>query len=188
MSAEPIIDLTAEQQQRIDELFAQLKSLTLYEVLGVPPTSDKKAIKGAYFARANEFHPDRFFRKSLGPYKSKMEIIFARVSEAHDILCSPTKRAEYDAAFRARRFSLIDEMLAEAASEMAGAEDRALHEDAAVDESIRIEDSEPPPQRVSHTTLRAPALPADAQARREALAKRLLGPGGRRASKPPPKK
>lgn len=193
MSAEPAIDLTPAQQERIDDVFERLGSLTLYELLEVAQASDKKAIKRAYFERANEFHPDRFFRKSLGRYKAKMEIVFARVSEAHDILCSPEKRAEYDAALRARRFSRIEEMLAEASSEMAGAEDRALHEDAALDDSIRVEESEPPPpQRPSHTTLRAPApaaLPPDAQARRDALARRLLGPSARArpTSKPPQK-
>ena len=189
MSAEPAIDLTPAQQERVDDVFDRLKTLTLYELLDVAQAADKKTIKRAYFERANEFHPDRFFRKSLGRYKAKMEAIFARVSEAHDILCSPEKRADYDAALRARRFSQIEAMLVEASSEMAGAEDRALHEETALDDFIRVEESEPPPpQRPSHTTLRAPAPaapPTNVQARRDALAKRLLGPGGRTGSKPP---
>ena len=188
------LDLTAEQRQRIDDVFGRLKTLSLYELLGVERAADKKAIKRAYFERTNEFHPDRFFRKRLGGYKSKMEAIFGRTSEAHDVLCSPERRAEYDAALRARRFSVIEDMLAEASSEMEGSEEGSRLEQAMFDDAIRVDDSEPPPAppHPSHVpSASPPRLPSvDAQARRDALARRLTGqrPRALDTTRPPPKK
>jgi curved DNA-binding protein CbpA len=85
-------------------------------MLGIPPESDKKAIKRAYFELAAHVHPDRFFRKSLGSYKSKMETIFARLTLAHDVLTSKDRRPEYDAYLgaraKARRIESLSDMQA----------------------------------------------------------------------------
>jgi curved DNA-binding protein CbpA len=192
------VELTPEHRARILAVHRELRGMNLYDLLGVPRAADKKAIKRAYFDRTNEFHPDRFFRKRLGSYKPKMEMIFARLTEAHDILCNPDRRAQYDAALRVNRFSAIEEMLAQAAAEMEGAEHAALRENAIDLEHIRVDSSVPPPPAFvsqpplahgsqppfAHTSSEPPrtqsgtrpaALPADAQARRDALARRLLG-------------
>ena len=55
------------------------------------PSADKKAIKDAYYVLAAEYHPDRYFRKRLGTFKSKMEAVFNRLTVAHDTL---TRKAE----------------------------------------------------------------------------------------------
>jgi hypothetical protein len=80
------LDLTPEQQRRIDDLFARLEDLDDHALLGVVPGSDRAAIRRAYFERVVEFHPDRFFRKRLGAYKTKMEAISERVSHAFESL------------------------------------------------------------------------------------------------------
>ncbi|MEO8876658.1 MAG: DnaJ domain-containing protein, partial [Polyangiaceae bacterium] len=101
-AVDEVVDLDAENRQRITELFAKLERATHYEVLGIPLDSDKKAVKRAYFELATHVHPDRFFRKNLGSYKPKMEAVFVRVTLAHDILTSKEKRPEYDAYLGAR--------------------------------------------------------------------------------------
>ncbi len=91
------IDLTREHRLRILDLEKRLGGeLHHYALLGVARDADKKAIKRAYYELAALFHPDRFFRKRLGTFKAKMEAIFTRVTEAHDVLTDAERRAEYD--------------------------------------------------------------------------------------------
>jgi tetratricopeptide (TPR) repeat protein len=94
------IDLDEAHRQRIVDTHGKLEELDHYALLGVAPDADKKAIKRAYFELAGLFHPDRFFRKELGPYKAKMEAVFARATEAHDILTAKDKREAYDTYLR----------------------------------------------------------------------------------------
>ncbi|MFO0659332.1 MAG: DnaJ domain-containing protein [Polyangiaceae bacterium] len=89
------IDLDAGKQQAILDLFSRLDSLDHYEVLGVDRNADKKALKNAYYRLANEYHPDRHFRKRLGSFKAKLEAIFKRITQAHDVLTSDARLA-YD--------------------------------------------------------------------------------------------
>lgn len=80
------LDLTPEQRQRIDALFARLGEMTHHEALGVEPTASRTAIRRAYFARAAEFHADKFFRKRIGTYRAKVDAISRRITEAYDAL------------------------------------------------------------------------------------------------------
>ena len=91
-------ELTAEQRQRIDAVFADLARIDHYRLLGAPPGSDDRALRRAYNERVREFHPDRFFRKRLGPYKAKLVAIFTHLEVAYATLKSREQRAEYDSA------------------------------------------------------------------------------------------
>ena len=90
------VDLERDHRQKILDTYYRLGDLNLYEVLDVPRTADKKAVKRAYYDLASVHHPDRFFRKRLGTFKQKMEAVFSRVTEAHDTLTDKDRRAEYD--------------------------------------------------------------------------------------------
>lgn len=61
-----------------------------YELLGIEPKGDFKAIKKAYFRKAKECHPDRFNNS-----RAKEEE-FKRVVAAFDVLSDPEKRRNYD--------------------------------------------------------------------------------------------
>jgi curved DNA-binding protein CbpA len=89
-------DLDHDKKRKILELFDTLEARTHYELLQLPTDADKKRVKSAYYAIAPEYHPDKYFRKRLGPYKAKIEAIFARFTLAHDVLTSKQRRAEYD--------------------------------------------------------------------------------------------
>lgn len=90
------VDLVVERRRRILDVFYKLDTLTHYQIFELPRDADRKAIKAAYFDAVNVFHPDRYFGKNLGSFKSKLERVFARITEAHDVLTRAASRAEYD--------------------------------------------------------------------------------------------
>lgn len=183
-------DVPMDHRRRVLDLYYRLDDLDHYTLLGVTREIDKKSIKRAYFELAAVMHPDRYFKKNAGSFKSKMEIVFARVTEAHDTLVDKDKRVDYDA------------YLAEVATTrgMEAMLERAL------DEAARIPAPSPsmmpgrgsypggsvlpggmpsaPPAAATAPPPSAPAGPsaAELQARREALARRLLGGTGRAPS------
>lgn len=91
-----VVDLPEALRARIGELFGRLEELTHYELLGVPRSADRKAIKSAYYGLAAEFHPDKYYGQNLGDLRGKLERIFTRVTLAHDVLSHEARRAEYD--------------------------------------------------------------------------------------------
>jgi len=61
-----------------------------YTILGVPRTSDEKAIKAAYRKLARKHHPD------VNPGDKQAEAKFKEISEAYDVLSDPETRKYYD--------------------------------------------------------------------------------------------
>jgi tetratricopeptide (TPR) repeat protein len=82
------LDIDVDVQRRILEFEGTL-SRPYHELLGVPVGADAKTVKRAYFKLSKEFHPDRYFRRQIGPYNARLERIFKKVLEAHEILSDP---------------------------------------------------------------------------------------------------
>ncbi|MGA7121599.1 MAG: DnaJ domain-containing protein [Polyangiaceae bacterium] len=202
------VDLDIEMRRQILETHGNLERLDHYALLGVPATADRKTLQRAYFELAAKFHPDRYFRKNLGSFKARMEAIFGRLTLAHDTVSNKEGRAEYDAYLaEQRRAQGIESLLAEALDEARRAEETAEREvrahtpPAAPSSSSSSPPPVPPSRSVSGWNVAAtrPAAPgaqrasppppsADVAARRDALARRLLG--GRSptsSSNPPPR-
>ncbi len=145
--------------------------------MGVTRDADRKVVKSAYYDAASAFHPDRYFRKRLGAYKPKMEAIFSRVTVAHDVLTDREKRAEYDAYLGDRITSRgIEDLLRDGLAEIAAAE-AEVEEVASSDDFVAAAPITLPPEAPSIPPPQAPTAPsaAAAQARRDMLARRLLG-------------
>lgn len=84
-------------REAIEGMLTRLAETNFYELLDVPRSATKKDVKAAYFALIGRFHPDRYYGTNLGESKSKLERIFARLTEAYDTLTRSQLRAAYDA-------------------------------------------------------------------------------------------
>jgi len=187
------VDLDAEQKKRILDLYYRLEDMDHYTLLGVGKEADKKTVKRSYFELASVMHPDRYFKKNLGTFKGKMEALFGRVTEAHDTLVDAVKRVDYDAYLdevaTTKGMEAMFERAVEETRRTAANEATAL---AATRDSSpgALISARPGPNTPAPAAPHGPSA-ADLQARREALAKRLLGgnsvrPPSTSGSVPPP--
>jgi curved DNA-binding protein CbpA len=96
------VEIDPARRRRILDMYYGLDQLTHYQLFGVEPSADKKAIKGAYFEIVNVFHPDRYYGKKVGSFKTKLERVFARLTESYDVLSRNASRSEYDAYLKAQ--------------------------------------------------------------------------------------
>lgn len=94
-------DLSEEQKRTILTKQAQIKGANLFEILEVPIDADKKTLKRAYFKMSKDFHPDRFYGKSLGSYRDRLDQIFHMATRAFEHLDDDDKRAAYVESLRA---------------------------------------------------------------------------------------
>jgi curved DNA-binding protein CbpA len=168
------VDLDLARKRRILDLFYRLDALSHYEVLEVPEGADKKAVKNAYFEVVSIFHPDKYFGKNLGSFKTKLDRVFARLTEAHDVLTRKATRDEYDAYLRTQQKNRsLERLLSDERHRLTELE-RVRRE---------IEDEARLAERSSQTSLRGvtppvaavfePLPPMDPEARRRALARKL---------------
>jgi len=171
------VDLDAEMRRRVVLMHRDLGRVDHYQLLGVERTADRKELKRAYFELASKLHPDKYFRKKLGSFKDRMEEIFSRITIAHDTLANKDRRAEYDTYLdEQRRSRSIEDLMADAMAEVKRAEDLAEQE------AREAEQAAPSPVPPAAAGPRAPSVDVAMSARRDALAKRLLG--GRSPSSP----
>ncbi len=189
------VDLDDETRLKVVRLYRSLGSADHYQLLGVQRTADRKALKRAYFELAAKLHPDRYFRKNLGSFKLRLEAIFSRITQAHDTLGNPQKRAEYDAYLDEQRRSRgIEDLLEDAMAEVRRAEARAEKEAADAEAAEAAAAASSAPAAVTPAPSAAPGAPSippsappavvevALAARRDALARRLLGGRSRTSS------
>jgi curved DNA-binding protein CbpA len=182
------VDIDLPLRQRILELFHRLDELTHYQLFGVDPTADKKAIKAAYFEVVHVFHPDRYFGKNVGTFKAKLEKVFQRLTESYNVLSRNQSRADYDAYLRAQSTTRsLDAGPGESDAHRAALQDldRRIRAEAAAEAARSSLAPSPPsdpvhqslgdPLRGSQPSLRPSASmrPADPEERRRALARKL---------------
>jgi curved DNA-binding protein CbpA len=173
------VDLTADQRKRILDLFYRLEDLDHYTLLGITRDADKKAVKRAYFELAAHMHPDRYFGKKLGTFKPKMEVLFTRITEAHDTLTVTELRTEYDAYIDEVATTRGMEAMLERAMEESA---RAAQAEAAAAVAAAPSPSNRPSSPNNTVPPSAGLSPEELQSRRETLAKRLLGGNSLRPS------
>jgi curved DNA-binding protein CbpA len=94
--------LTPEERRLVDRLEAARNFGTHYDLLGVDPEAERRAIKAAYYELVAMLHPDRFAGRELGAEARRVQSLFAAVDAAHEVLAHREKRAQYDAQIALR--------------------------------------------------------------------------------------
>jgi curved DNA-binding protein CbpA len=188
------VDLDLETRRIILEVHSKLEQTDHYALLSVDASADKKTLRRAYFELASKFHPDRYFRKKLGSFQQRMEIIFGRLTLAHETLSHPDTRAEYDSYLEEQRSTRrIEQLLAEAIAEAQRAEELIEREVRAhtplVAASSPAPEGPPPPAATAPPTAPparlSPPPSIDINTRRDVLARRLRGSRPAASSEPP---
>lgn len=82
--------LRADLQRRADN-----PNASYYDTLGVPRDASPATIQSAFFQLAKTLHPDRL-PPELADLKDVASRVFARLSEAHQVLADARRRREYD--------------------------------------------------------------------------------------------
>jgi len=90
------VDLPEAFQREIREFARSLPKLTYYDVLGVSREAEPADIRDAFFQRSKTYHPDRYFKKELGPYAELLNEVYKRIVAAHDVLRDSKLRGAYD--------------------------------------------------------------------------------------------
>jgi tetratricopeptide (TPR) repeat protein len=72
---------------------------TLYDVLGIAANATLAEIKGAYFAMAKLFHPDRFHREEAVKLR-RIQVAFTEIAHAYETLKDDASRENYDFKMR----------------------------------------------------------------------------------------
>jgi curved DNA-binding protein CbpA len=99
---DPSLDMDPEIQKEILAFAADLDR-PYHEILGVAADADTRTIKKAYFGKSKRFHPDRYFRRNIGPFAPLVERCFKRLLEAYELLSDPATRAEVEREQASRR-------------------------------------------------------------------------------------
>ncbi|HEY3255228.1 MAG TPA: DnaJ domain-containing protein [Polyangiaceae bacterium] len=168
--SEAVSDLTSEQQQRLLELDQHHSSLDHYQLLGIEPNADSKAIRAAYYELVRVYHPDRYFGKQLGNLEAPLLRVFGKFSEAYEVLHRAESRAEYDRYLGARRRTVAFDLYCKDSPQ------ESLVPAASPPASVSPSSSVPPasgPGSASSFRRPSSAPPSDPEARRRALARKL---------------
>ncbi|MGH0033270.1 MAG: DnaJ domain-containing protein [Myxococcota bacterium] len=95
LEIDPSLDLSLDLQERILDYDGRLDA-SYFDLLGVERGAETRDIKRAYFRLSKEFHPDRYFRRSIGDYGPRLDRIFKKICEAYELLSDPATRAEIE--------------------------------------------------------------------------------------------
>lgn len=90
------VEIDEALQEKILQTLRQADRLNHYELLGVASDAERPEIRRAYFALSKTFHPDSYYGKRLGSFRSHMEVIFRKVTDAYEIIGRQQKREAYD--------------------------------------------------------------------------------------------
>ena len=177
------LSISLELQERILDLSLRLGELDHFQVLGISMSADRTAVKRAYFSMIGTFHPDTYFGKRLGSFTKRMEKVFQRLTEAHDVLSNRQEREEYEvylaALGRTRELDEIADRPPPSVEELEHLLRRA-------EEAIKPKPPplppkmamQPPPLPQKQTSRRPVEMVDDPLARRQALARKFgLVPG-----------
>jgi tetratricopeptide (TPR) repeat protein len=89
------VDLPADERERILVAERDLDKQTHWQVLGLSGEVTAADVKRAYFEVSKVFHPDKYFRRNIGPFRDKLNRIFQAAKQAYEVLADDAQRLAY---------------------------------------------------------------------------------------------
>jgi curved DNA-binding protein CbpA len=180
-------DIDETIKRRILNAYYGSENKNYYQLLGLSRDADKKTIKSAYFELSKLFHPDSLFGKELGPFKTKMEVVFKRLTEAYEVLGRNQRRKEYDEYLAStEQTHAIQETLEQVVPEPVP-EPPASFEDSLPPPRNSMSPAMAEPKQAAKLDLRPPQTAEQRKQQvRERLRRNLGAPGSAPASSPRP--
>jgi curved DNA-binding protein CbpA len=89
------IDLPPDRKKEILDLERGLDLLDHFAILGLVPGATAEETRTAYYAASKRYHPDRYYGRNIGSFRSRIDRVFRRLTEAYENLNDPEKRAAY---------------------------------------------------------------------------------------------
>lgn len=110
--------------EEVRERTATVGSRNYYEILGVDRTAASSAISAAFFQLARRWHPDRLSGETPEVREAAVRI-FARMSEAHQVLTSEEQRREYERLMKEGGSTVDEQEMVQGVLRAAGAFQKA---------------------------------------------------------------
>ncbi|MCA9697450.1 MAG: hypothetical protein KC431_07990 [Myxococcales bacterium] len=112
----PELALPLDRQRRLLAVRDSLRRIGHFELLGLEPVDDEKSVRRAYHLVSREFHPDSFYGKDIGEFRTVLDDLFRRARGSYDFLMDPERRrtlvAAHEEQLRAEREQIEREELA----------------------------------------------------------------------------
>jgi len=89
------VDIDVARRKEILFVQAHLGVWDHWKLLDIPWNAGAEEARAAYRERVKVFHPDRYPGKRLGSYRTRLEQIFRRLTEAKDVLADEARRTAY---------------------------------------------------------------------------------------------
>lgn len=86
---------SARRIKRIKRMLSEAMQKDFFQILGVSPRAGEREITKNYMELAKNFHPDRVEPGAPQELRKSTEQLFARITEAYDVLKDPAQRANY---------------------------------------------------------------------------------------------
>jgi curved DNA-binding protein CbpA len=87
-------------QEDINRKLQFYNNADFYEILEISRQATPGEIKAAYYQLAKKYHPDRYRQAEHAPVRSRLETLFARITQAYETLSEPVNRSTYDAKLK----------------------------------------------------------------------------------------
>lgn len=106
MSAPASSSVAAQLAAYAAQMLPALDRYSYYQLLRVAQDATPAAIRAAFYQMSGQIHPDRYRAIPDPALRDKLEIIYARITEAYRVLSAPDKRALYDQGLPSGRLRL----------------------------------------------------------------------------------
>lgn len=154
LRAEPAKGALGTLRGEIEALGERLDTMTYYEILDVPSGTDSASVRRAFFTLARKWHPDKL-HASLSDLVPTVTRIFAKMTEAHQVLSSEKQRQQYDKLQHAQGEQETVQRVLRAATNFKKAEVLVKKRDLAGAEKLAEKATEDDPEQAEYLALYA---------------------------------